>query len=386
MRKSFAGAAPELTLTSAALSTDTTLNVTNVTNYPNATIGPFVIVINNGGATEEKVLIESYTSSSMTVAPGGRGYDGTLAVAHNVGETVNACIDSITINEANLLANTLGTVQPTNLIPGNTASGGTSMTGAAADHVHGMPAWGSTQNISLLDATSSAGGSSGQIADAAHVHGLGNLLPSGMLAPFAGINAPQGWLICNGALISRTTYASLFAAIGTTYGAGDGSTTFALPDLQGRIPVGVSALGTNTQPTMNLAETGGEAVHVLVDSEVAPHSHGGATGTESAQHAHTDSGHGHGVSDPQHYHSTADNNEYVTGRSSPIGLVSTTTNQMAFVGADTAKSPTFISINTGSAAIGSESASHTHAINYDGGGQGHNNMQPYIGMYWIIKE
>lgn len=56
---------------------------------------------------------------------------------------------------------------------------------------------------------------------------------AGMVAHFHATNVPAGWLKANGALISRVTYAALFAVIGTTYGAGDGSTTFALPDLRG---------------------------------------------------------------------------------------------------------------------------------------------------------
>lgn len=64
------------------------------------------------------------------------------------------------------------------------------------------------------------------------------LLPPGMVVPFAGSTAPEGWLLCAGQAVSRTTYAALFAAIGTTYGVGDGSTTFNLPDLRGRLPYG----------------------------------------------------------------------------------------------------------------------------------------------------
>ena len=63
--------------------------------------------------------------------------------------------------------------------------------------------------------------------------------PVGSVYTFAGATVPTGWLKCNGALLSRTTYASLFAVIGTTYGAGDGSTTFALPDLRGEFVRGV---------------------------------------------------------------------------------------------------------------------------------------------------
>ena len=62
---------------------------------------------------------------------------------------------------------------------------------------------------------------------------LSGMVPSGAVLYFAGQTAPAGWLKANGAAVSRTAYATLFAAIGTTYGAGDGSTTFNLPDLRG---------------------------------------------------------------------------------------------------------------------------------------------------------
>jgi microcystin-dependent protein len=58
-------------------------------------------------------------------------------------------------------------------------------------------------------------------------------VPAGTMAPFAASTPPAGWLKCNGAAISRATYGALFAKIGTTWGAGDGSTTFNLPDLRG---------------------------------------------------------------------------------------------------------------------------------------------------------
>lgn len=65
-------------------------------------------------------------------------------------------------------------------------------------------------------------------------------LPAGVVVPFGGKTAPSGWLPCNGAAVSRTTYADLFAVIGTIYGAGDGSTTFNLPNLDWRVPEGRS--------------------------------------------------------------------------------------------------------------------------------------------------
>jgi microcystin-dependent protein len=72
-------------------------------------------------------------------------------------------------------------------------------------------------------------------------------IPSGMLAPFAGTSAPTGWFLCDGQAVSRSTYANLFAVIGTTYGAGDGNassgTTFNVPDLRGRTIAGQDDMG-----------------------------------------------------------------------------------------------------------------------------------------------
>lgn len=69
--------------------------------------------------------------------------------------------------------------------------------------------------------------------------------PSGVVLPFAGSTAPSGWLLCFGQAVSRTTYASLFAAIGTAFGVGDGSTTFNLPDMRGRVPGGKDDMGAH---------------------------------------------------------------------------------------------------------------------------------------------
>ena len=79
-------------------------------------------------------------------------------------------------------------------------------------------------------------------------YNLGNLsiVPSGSVIPFAGINVPQGYLLCDGSEVSRTDYSYLFNVIGTTYGEGDGSTTFNLPNLQDKF---VQGSGTNVVGT-----------------------------------------------------------------------------------------------------------------------------------------
>ena len=89
--------------------------------------------------------------------------------------------------------------------------------------------------------------------------------PVGSISLFAGATAPTGWLICDGSAVSRTTYANLFSVIGTTYGTGDGSTTFNIPNLKGKVPVGLNSSDTDFD---TLGETGGEKEHTLVEGEL----------------------------------------------------------------------------------------------------------------------
>lgn len=119
---------------------------------------------------------------------------------------------------------------------------------------------------------------------------------------------PSGFLYCNGAAVSRTTYAALFAVLGVAYGAGDGSTTFNVPDFCGRTLFGNDAMGgvpaklrlTVANSNVDGGNTGGYGG----DERLAAHAHG----LFDAGHTHTlhDSGHTHLVSDPGHAHSVAD--------------------------------------------------------------------------------
>lgn len=104
---------------------------------------------------------------------------------------------------------------------------------------------------------------------------------TGTIVPWSTATAPTGFLKCDGSAVSRTTYAALFAVIGTTYGAGDGSTTFALPDLQDRTVVAASVAnskslaqtgGANTvTPTGNIG--GSVAATTLATAQIPSHSH-----------------------------------------------------------------------------------------------------------------
>ena len=89
--------------------------------------------------------------------------------------------------------------------------------------------------------------------------------PIGTILPYGGITIPEGWLLCDGSAVSRTTYSNLYLAIRETYGSGDGSTTFNLPNLCGRVPVGYDESDSDFD---SLGETGGEKKHTLIANEL----------------------------------------------------------------------------------------------------------------------
>ena len=95
-------------------------------------------------------------------------------------------------------------------------------------------------------------------------------LPIGVIMPIATPVVPEKWLLCDGSEVSRETYSDLFNAISEIYGVGDGSTTFNLPNLKGKIPVGYDANDTDFNA---VGKTGGEKTHTLTVNEMPTHSH-----------------------------------------------------------------------------------------------------------------
>ena len=133
--------------------------------------------------------------------------------------------------------------------------------------------------------------------------GVAGAVPVGVVNPFAGANAPAGWLMCFGQTVSRTQYVGLFLTIGTTYGSGDGSTTFAIPDMRGRAVAGKDDMGGSAASRITAGVTGVSGTTLGAaggNQNAASHSHT-FTGN-AASHTHTQDSHNHSVYDPSHAH------------------------------------------------------------------------------------
>ena len=107
---------------------------------------------------------------------------------------------------------------------------------------------------------------------------------AGTVSPWGGTSTPTGWLLCDGAAVSRSTYSALFTAIGTTYGTGDGSSTFNVPDLRGRTVCGTDNMGGSAANRLTsgstidgatLGTSGGAQTHTTSATEMPAHRHAG---------------------------------------------------------------------------------------------------------------
>lgn len=125
-------------------------------------------------------------------------------------------------------------------------------------------------------------------------------VPSGTVMAYTGTSAPAGWAFCDGSAISRTTYSDLFTTIGTTYGVGNGSTTFNVPDLRGRTIFGTDNMGGSAASRLTttggisanntVGATGGSQTITITTSNLPSHSHtftGSSVTSSSNTHSHT---------------------------------------------------------------------------------------------------
>ena len=196
--------------------------------------------------------------------------------------------------------------------------------------------------------------------------------PAGIIMPFAGTTAPEGYLMCDGSAVSRTTYATLFGVIGTTFGAGDGSTTFNVPDISGRVPLGVSS-------THLLGSTGGSETVTLTEQELPAHVH------EVPQHGHADTiaattpAFSHSITQPVFKYTASGRSNAISG--SNIRPYTSTTTAAATRSTNVSVADHATSDCTMSGDITDKAAFDTGAI---GGGLPHNNMQPYLPVSFVI--
>lgn len=204
-------------------------------------------------------------------------------------------------------------------------------------------------------------GSGTLTTDAATVGQVQASTPVGALVLYAGSAAPTGWLLCYGQAVSRVTYATLFAAIGTTYGTGDGSTTFNVPDMRGRIGAGKDNMGGTSASRLtetvlgenpaNLGAKGGSQSHTLTTAQIPSHTHS-FSGTTNTTGAHT-----HGIK------------LLSSGGGGTSGSIATS-------GVDS---------GTQSTSNGDHSHTFSGTTGSAGSGEAHNNLQPTMIFNIIIK-
>jgi microcystin-dependent protein len=238
---------------------------------------------------------------------------------------------------------------------------------------------------------------------------LTNLVPAGVVWDFAGTVLPVGWLACDGSLQNRVTYAHLFNAIGTKFGAGDGINTFGLPDFRGKGSIGVGQ-GTG-QTNRNLGDSGGTETVVLTTTQIPSHTHTAS----QPNHSHTvsDPTHAHSLADPSHTHTAGltqhtqkalnDLNNWNTAGNFYTIYGQIPTHNRAYSRGATAENPDFFGVldifngvvvngaytgmgvygaGTGISLVANGAAITVAAA---GGGAAHSNMPPFLTVNKMIK-
>lgn len=201
--------------------------------------------------------------------------------------------------------------------------------------------------------------------DVVNVGQLTVLLPTGTVLPFAGSSAPSGYLLCFGQLISRATYSALFGVIGTTFGVGDGTTTYQLPDMRGNLPAGADNIGgtpANRLTGYVVGTSGGTQSQTISTTNLPAHNH-----------AVTDPGHVHTITDPGHVHTQPGGFTFViSGSGSGVLNVGSA----GVTDASTPSAVTGISVNSATTGVTTQNTGSGTALPV---------VQPTLALNYMIK-
>ena len=223
------------------------------------------------------------------------------------------------------------------------------------------------------------------------VGGSFNIVPAGTVVMHGAGTAPSGWLACDGSAVSRTTYADLFASIGTRYGSGDGSTTFNLPGTASLVPVGIAVSGSAGDTTVSgssalnalaLGDQSADHGHTItVDSANANHDHNASSANANASHSHnasaanTNLSHSHSWN--KNFNTTNQNADHTHGyqKTNNSNVAANTNNQSAShshnFNSGTVNTNNALSNHSHTITVNSGNANHSHGITVDSGNANH---------------
>ena len=293
------------------ISVGTTANVTLTENQGSGdqARSAFLEVKGSVGGTHSaiNILIPNNSKSYVVrnaVSYASAGADIILKVAGQTGVTIRPSENQFVITNGTSVFNVAPTefssltVGGTLDVTGNTSVGGTLNTTGKAEFEDDVSVSGAlvVGGSATFSGTVTIAGANVQAANAkvcaSAFHGDGSNLtgittfPTGGIMPFAGTSAgtPSGFLLCHGQAVSRSTYSGLFSVITSIYGDGDGSSTFNLPDLRGRVVAGQDDMGGSSANRLTgqtggvdgdtLGGSGGAETHTLTEAQLASHSHG----------------------------------------------------------------------------------------------------------------